>query len=353
MISKYIKELLENQNRVIVPDLGAFLHKGDSQKVIYFNEFLRFNDGLLLNYIAEQQKIDQIEAAKQLKAFVDEATKNLQARKQVTMEGIGSLYLDNNDKIQLKAEQLLAYQFEEPLTETSSIPEESLPLASDKDLLIIDNKSEEAKSDLAPPMETKPSEPAFTKEKTEIEPMQQPVKPKATSGPAPKQPLKPAPKKPMNSPSYTKSKSGGRVLWIVGLLVVAIIGILYYFVLRPLYFNKTVKQTNIAKTDTLNYTSNNHTTKDSTKEPKPAASKESLSPTGKKFYLVIGCFVQEENANKLIEKLKSEGYTPEKFAKIEEMYFVSIASYSDKSSADSRLGELKSKGYNDLWIKYY
>jgi cell division septation protein DedD len=349
MISKYIKELLENQNRVIVPDLGAFLHKSDSQKVIYFNEFLRFNDGLLLNHIAEQKKIDPIEAAKQLKAFVDETTTTLQARKQVVLEGIGSLYLDNNEKIQLKAEELIAYPIEEPVKETPTKPEESSLLAGDKDLLIIDNKNEDIPSDLIAPSETKPSAPIPSREKPSIENNLPPVRSQATSNPAPKPISKPAPKKPAGFVPAKKSKSNGNVLWIVGLLVVAIIAILYFFVLRPLYNNSAVNQNKVTTSDTIK----KETTLQPVKDPVKIAPTETIAKTGKNYYLVIGCFVQEDNANKLIAQLKSEGFQPEKFAKIEEMYFVSIASFADKMAADKKLNELKSKGYTEVWIKYY
>ncbi len=82
--------------------------KGDSSRVIYFNEFLRFNDGLLVDYIADKEQIDKIEAAKKVKLFIDSVNKQLMANKSVELEGLGTLYLDINEKIQLKTPETSA-----------------------------------------------------------------------------------------------------------------------------------------------------------------------------------------------------------------------------------------------------
>ena len=62
-MDKILVELLDKNSRVILPDFGAFIIKQKDPKVVIFNEFLRYNDGLLIDYVASSQNIDK-EAAK-------------------------------------------------------------------------------------------------------------------------------------------------------------------------------------------------------------------------------------------------------------------------------------------------
>ena len=61
MIESYIFEMLREKSRVIIPEFGAFLMKQEYKTdnnvtgtfVISFNDFLRFNDGLLIDNIPD------------------------------------------------------------------------------------------------------------------------------------------------------------------------------------------------------------------------------------------------------------------------------------------------------------
>ena len=58
MIKNYLKGLIESNSRVIVPDFGAFMVQTSAKgKQISFNDFLKFNDGLLANEIIRAEKI--------------------------------------------------------------------------------------------------------------------------------------------------------------------------------------------------------------------------------------------------------------------------------------------------------
>ncbi len=344
MINRYIKELLNEHNRVIVPDLGAFLYKGESSKIIYFNEFLRFNDGLLLNYIAEQGKMDKIEAAKQIKGYVEETNKNLQAKKKVVIEGIGYLYLDENEKIQMKSDAIPELQTEEPLGKPSIASEEPKATEKAEPIVTFEKPASEINSGVKPLVSFD-----FPETKTES--------PKPTLQAPPPTKVKtatPASKK-KNTPPPT-AKGNRTILWITSIVVITIISLLYLFIIKPLYQNKAKEKKAVitnANLDTIVIAK-----KDSTQETiQPVAKQNNTIPITssghKKYRLVVGCFVQENNADKVVQKLRNEGFSPEKFAKIEQMYFVSIASFGNKASAEQYLRELKAKGYKDIWIKYY
>ena len=63
MINEYIKELISNNSRVIIPDFGAFMiQNSDNGKIISFNDFLKFNDGVLVNKIIVNEHILELES---------------------------------------------------------------------------------------------------------------------------------------------------------------------------------------------------------------------------------------------------------------------------------------------------
>ena len=111
MIATYIKELLATNNRVIIPQFGAFLvratskHKDSkdlSKKIddIYFSPFLKFNDELLVNHIVKKENSTQEEANTKIKDFVNEINKTLEAGKSYAIEGMGDFSMDKQGKIQ-------------------------------------------------------------------------------------------------------------------------------------------------------------------------------------------------------------------------------------------------------------
>ena len=76
-MEKFILELIKENNRVIIPNFGAFIISKENGLSILFNNFLSFNDGLLVNYIAEKKGIDTIVATDQVFEYVDKLKKQL------------------------------------------------------------------------------------------------------------------------------------------------------------------------------------------------------------------------------------------------------------------------------------
>jgi cell division septation protein DedD len=379
MIGTYIRELLKSHNRVIVPDLGAFLRKNENPDLLYFNEFLRFNDGLLLDYLAEKENIDKIEAAKKIKNYVADINSKLKDKQPVDLKDIGTLYMDNTDKIQLKIDLLKIFVPEEPSnTEKTEVKEAK--------------KVKEVKKEIIPTptpiIEEKIPEPVIEKQKEEI-PLTEEKKTaqEITFGsmdePSAEQPKKTGPKiEDIVNPPVKNHYGIG--LWLTIVIVLIALFLVWFYIIRPKY-NKPSNQNNIIKSDTAALISNpvsdsipkTDTSKkviDNTaakkesnlrtsikKEPdittslvkKPNKTTVSLSAkTNKMYYLVVGCFAMESNANKLVQSLKVKGFNAQIIAKIDQMYFVSIASFTDKQSAKSEMAKLKLQGYS-CWLKYY
>jgi cell division protein FtsN len=352
MIATYIKELLKNHSRVIVPDLGAFLRKNDNPDLLYFNEFLRFNDGLLVDYVAEKEGVDKIEAAKRVKNYVAEINNTLKEKESFDLTEIGTLYLDNTDKIQLKVDLLKVY-----IPENKEQPEKL--------------KIEEIKEEVVPPAPA-PKEKIKSKAETEKEPIiisqnevppveeKKPKKSSVVSVPEEPKAEVPPSQETIYTPEveYTEdNRRGFRIIWIIIILLFILAFLVWYYILRP-KFNEpeqdfpVKKDTTTVISNPTNETNTNNAVKETPKKEKPAPPVPIVEKTAKMYYLVSGCFAMESNADKLIATLKSKGFNAEKFAKIEEMYFVSIASFKDKASAEAELSKLKAQGY-ECWIKRY
>jgi nucleoid DNA-binding protein len=102
MIKKYISELVSGNNRVIIPDFGAFMIQETPEgKVISFNYFLKFNDGLLVNHIIKNDKVNKNQALEQIKEFVKEIESSFNQGKTYVFEGMGELSKDPQGNIKL------------------------------------------------------------------------------------------------------------------------------------------------------------------------------------------------------------------------------------------------------------
>ncbi len=98
-MDKYIIELLETNTRVIIPDFGAFIIKQKDPRLIVFNEFLRYNDGLLIDYVAKSENIDKDVAKKKVVEYVNKAGKDLADNNEQVIEGLGKLIKESTGKI--------------------------------------------------------------------------------------------------------------------------------------------------------------------------------------------------------------------------------------------------------------
>lgn len=110
MKTEYIYELLRDNSRVIIPDFGAFLLKekyassidGGGFMQISFNDFLKFNDGLLVEYVARHERIDKIEAELQIKEFVSKIKYDLINTGFFAFVNMGELYYDEKGNLKFR-----------------------------------------------------------------------------------------------------------------------------------------------------------------------------------------------------------------------------------------------------------
>jgi len=99
-MEKYLTELLETNNRVIVPDLGAFIIRQQEPQELVFNDLLAFNDGMLTTHIKQMEGISMSKAQVKIEDFVDQVKKILTKGDIYHLENLGYLKMDDSSKIE-------------------------------------------------------------------------------------------------------------------------------------------------------------------------------------------------------------------------------------------------------------
>ena len=114
-VQNHIKELLFEQDCVVIPDFGGFLTNFDCAKInssnrsiappqkwLAFNALLKNDDGLLSNYIAKEENISIAQANLKVKTFVEDTRRYLRFDKSYSMDGLGVFSQNDEDKIQFQ-----------------------------------------------------------------------------------------------------------------------------------------------------------------------------------------------------------------------------------------------------------
>jgi len=122
LLNDYLKKLLYQYDCVVVPELGAFLTHYQSasfskttgqylppRKRVAFNEALRLDDGILLNYIMLHEGVGREQAQRQVSQFVNEMRRQVVTQGRFDLDNIGSF--SQNDEGRLQFEPGLRHNF--------------------------------------------------------------------------------------------------------------------------------------------------------------------------------------------------------------------------------------------------
>lgn len=105
MIDKYIKLLLKDNKRVIIPDFGGFVVKRTaSGDAISFNGFLKFNDDLLVTAVAQGEKCSKEDAMKSIVKNVEQIGLTLTEAGAYELKGVGFLVRDKKGNVRFMSE---------------------------------------------------------------------------------------------------------------------------------------------------------------------------------------------------------------------------------------------------------
>lgn len=328
-INLIIRELLAKHDFISLPGVGSFSQKyepafpsadGKSfippKQVISFDTSRTFNDEAIENYLCDKMGISHSEAANLLKIFIDKLIYNLDKGRPVKFENVGELFKNKKGKIRFEQAQ-----------------------DSDAALATYGLK----------PLEV---EQVSSKKKGKVTETQPSVK------------------------SDSKSKSSSAKVFVVFSTIIGVAAIITVFIFIPelriweKYLNKNQIIAD-SKTDSLdqqvinnnsNPVDSSITKKDSIQEKvDQSITDKNVKKTAlyyeepklqesKTYYIIVGSFEKIENAQKLIDKYKEQGYTPE-VIKGGSMFRVSISRTTDKSKSLSDLNKFKSDNPTEsAWV---
>lgn len=386
-MTDYIAEFLASNNRLIVPDLGAFIAKQGAANDFAFNEFLRYNDGLLAEYIAKKESIEKDEAVQKINDFVQKINISLADGGKVSIGQLGFLQKDKTGKIIFERSQTA------PLVEKPTVI--NIPDAPEKPVTVAAKEPKKEEKPAAKPAQATPEKsasaavqpPAAVKPAEDEKPLAgQKAAPvnavtdhtvsaqKESAAPPnklPKVESQTTSRRPAEAPkaahsatippitgttdnNYSKYQTQkrsnmSRVLWIFVILVLLGVGAIYVINNKSKFFKPKTIDTPVVAVDSSAMDST------LTEEPIEAAPVDiqPAEPSGVQYYVVAGCFRIESNADKYVQKLQSEGYKARKFGQYKGLHTVCFDSFTEYGPALGMLRDIRNGREPYAWILKY
>lgn len=360
-MEKSINALLNNNLRVIIPDFGAFIIRQKEPRIVVFNEFLRYNDGLLTEYIAKTEGIELETALQRVADFTTNITKVLESGKPYNLKGLGKLHQDSSGKIFFDAEITITppENVEVESAELPIIEKEDRPRAKARPKRPVKAVTEPVEEIQAPP-ETPliPDAPEINavkvSEPVEVpEPLEQAV-PRSF---VPAEPTVSA-ENLENLEVPTSIPINLILKWII--LILCVNGVIFaWFIfsddIRGMFRKKAVPAAITDSVFDMLSDSVRAAAADTTiifREATELSSVENNFPVevSLRYFIVAGCFRDEINADELVRSLKDKGFKAEKFGKIGNLYAVSFASFDDKEMAVKELKRIREEVQPEAWM---
>lgn len=322
-IEKYISGLLYRYQCVTVPGFGAFLSEWQSaqiaeghnsfvppRKVISFNSNIKTNDGLLANHIALQEKISYENALTKIQTQVVFWLEKLENKDILTLENIGEVFSNSENNLVFKPNTSVNYLmdsfglsgFNSPeiiretqnTTETISIPQQE----------VVENEILEEE---------------VIEDETPVIPLVQ-------------------------------SKSNTNWLKYAAAVVVLSSAGTYGY---KMYYDYTIDQKTILVEKSVQEKVNQKLQEATFVLPNPMAAVDLTleEKPNAKYHVVAGAYRSEQNANKAMKQLVSQGFdahilTKNKYGLIP----VAFGSYSNLREAQNLKLQIKAKDSIDAWL---
>ena len=348
-IAEAISDLLYVRDTVVVPGLGAFVKKPTPAQVnrvanyftapscvVEFDDDLREDNDLIVNYIAGENDIQDDEARRLLAMFVSDCFGKLKKGEKVTLSGIGTLRYDWNSDIVL--EQDASSNFNSDAFGLSDFTAVSIVRSKTKDE--IKAEIEQQQKDKNTPVTV--DEKAIHKEDEDDS---------------------------YDDDYYPRRPVWPWILWTLLLLACVVFGLqcfgIYDFkqwfipkapVIRVVDTikepEKPIETDSIEFNDTIREFEND-TLQNIVEQPieEPESDQEVVLAEEGNILIVAGCFSNEENAFKLVDKLKEQGYQGALAEKHGEKWFVAYGRYRTDEEALAALKKIKADSDAKAWIR--
>ncbi|WP_430811454.1 MULTISPECIES: SPOR domain-containing protein [unclassified Carboxylicivirga] len=366
-MENYILSLIKENNRVIVPNFGAFIVAKENGFSVLFNNFLSFNDGLLVDYIVEQEGIERAEAEQKVDSYVQDVKRSLDASGAYNIEGLGTFTKD--------ATGILRFEQSLDLNSDQAAPFKSPSPADNEELLDIDNNdSGKELSDGEPaqlpetslneqtPIAEFEEEDVVEDEKhakvdNERPSIEAKVSEKAIAGSASKYYI--------DDEDKGKRKQTVIFFWLLFVLLPLIGFSVYFFFFRDNQPAETKQQiaTEIrevpAPDNDLPADNSAVAIEEGPTEAvapaEPAKKEEVTKPVeepkvNKPHQLIVGSFSSEANAQRMIQNLHKKGYAQAFWFKHNNHYLVSLEPFAHLYEAQARQEEILQGQKMESWI---
>lgn len=322
-MDKYIKQLLSEESRVIIPRFGCIQALREETVLLSFNPYLNFDDGKLTAAIQKGEGITEEEARTELGSTIDRYNNTLQDGGTVIISGVGSFHRDADGRVEFTQEK-----------------DAAASLASQ------------------PSQEEEPAQP-----EPEQEPQSEPQQPAPAPVPAPTPAPKPTSRQKNQSVTNNNSSKKGIIIGLVILLLL----ILLWLILFVFYKDNVVYRTAqkfffpekapieapvpapVAPADTT-VTVEPAPVVETPKEEKKAAP-TTAQPLKKRYNIIVGSYRDEPTAIKRVNDLHAKGYE-NAFVGIRKDHFVAVLADFNSISEAERVQEQAVEGqyHIESWI---
>ena len=96
-MDNYIKQVLLEENTIILPKLGALTVTSIKTGEMMFLSYLNYDDGKLAKFVAEKENITEDEARAKVKAFVDEIKQKIEDGSFYNLGKLGHFFKKNDE----------------------------------------------------------------------------------------------------------------------------------------------------------------------------------------------------------------------------------------------------------------
>ncbi|ASB48936.1 hypothetical protein [Alkalitalea saponilacus] len=347
-MENYLLDLIKENNRIIIPNFGAFIVSREKGQNILFNNFLSFNDGLLISHICAVESIDSATAAQKVEEYVNTIKSSLDSEGLYTIKGIGVFTKDDNGVLRFEQE-VSATQ------ETDSIksdPQDNTDgaISADEDLLDLDT---DAVEDIASKPKTKeipddhkkytapPVVPSV--EKKPDAPKPQPVKVKSE---VVQSKTKPSVKE--NKEKVIVEKRDRFPVWLIALIIVLLLVLAgaYLWFFTSLFDKEEIP----VEPEPIEMVEEPEIVE---KEPVETETEKEIVPpaTGtRQHHVIVGSFREEAPAIQMMNRLSERGVKTVSILPYEGRFLVSAEWYPSVNRALQRQEELLEELQMENWV---
>jgi cell division protein FtsN len=355
ILGKYIKKLLEEKQRVILPGFGNLDVKESGTGIpasgkrldppgisIKFDSGFSRDDGVLAQAFSEGEEIGEEEAKQQVLELVDAIKFALDKGESYTLTDAGTFSRDDEGKVNFKADPGWVLEPDQygleamDLLELDELPEEETSTTPQD---TVTQKPEQISPATPPP---------FQREST------------STYTPPPRTVVTRNTRPPSGSKpdGRTGTVKRWRIIWIIAGFLIVVLAVLIFIpgnddTPPPASIPGTEEPATPAEQSTETQSPDPVVSDQQAAQPEAEPAEEEPETVGPehKFFIIAGSFKHLKNASDLQDQLKAKGYPAEVMITENRMYRVSVASYATKMEAERGLTGIKSEaGLEACWL---